>query len=103
MYLSTYFLFCSKHAKRHPNFNANALRQRRITLSNCTDSVVTPDGSSSSASTVGHHVKNSAGNLKVTMTRSVSLNKADSVNSSEDTPSEEPQYSDKMSDSLPSP
>ena len=97
------YFFCSKHAKRHPNFNANALRQRRITLSNCADSVATPDGGSSSSASTVHHVKNSAGNLKVTMTRSVSLNKADSVNSSEDTPSEEPQYSDKMSDSLPSP
>jgi len=87
----------SKHAKRHPNFNANALRQRRMTLSNVIgDTIATPDGSTGNTVST---VKN-PGNLKLSITR---LNKADSVNSSEETPSEEPQYSDKMSDSLPSP
>jgi hypothetical protein len=90
------YLFFSKHAKRHPNFNANALRQRRMTLS-IGDTIATPDGST--GNTVSTTVKN-PGNLKLSITR---LNKADSVNSSEETPSEEPQYSDKMSDSLPSP
>ena len=68
-----------------------------MTLSNVIgDTIVTPDGST--GNTVSP-VKN-PGNLKLSITR---LNKADSVNSSEETPSEEPQYSDKMSDSLPSP
>ena len=60
-------------------------------------------GSAVMTSSAGHHVKGNQ--LKITMTRSAvsSLSKADSVNSSEDTPSEELQYSDKMSDSLPSP
>lgn len=96
-------VFFSKHAKRHPNFNANALRQRRLTLSNFVedgrDSATAAAVVMASSGNV-HHVKS---NGKVTMTRSASLNKADSVNSSEDTPSEEHQYSDKMSDSLPSP
>ena len=69
-----------------------------MTLSNVIgDTIATPDGST--GNTVSTTVKN-PGNLKLSITR---LNKADSVNSSEETPSEEPQYSDKMSDSLPSP
>ena len=99
------FFFFSKHAKRHPNFNVNDLRQRRMNLSNGSKPIsanLSPDGSSS-ASTTQVKNQNNPNNLKLTMSRSVSLNKADSVNSSEDTPSEEPQYSDKMSDSLPSP
>ena len=83
----TLFIFlCSKHAKRHPNFNTNALRQRRLTLPN--------------------HVTVVSAN-PTTLENPKKLNKADSVNSSEDNStgasSEEPQYSDKMSDSLPSP
>ena len=83
------FFFSSKHAKRHPNFNTNALRQRRLTLANHVASTMTGPS---------------------THENPKKLNKADSVNSSEDNstgsneaPSEEPQYSDKMSDSLPSP
>ena len=110
-YIYSFISFFSKHAKRHPNFNVNDLRQRRMTLSNGSKPVLagnsnlSPDGSSSSstASTTLVKNQNNPNNLKLSMSRSVSLNKADSVNSSEDTPSEEPQYSDKMSDSLPSP
>ena len=82
------YIFSSKHAKRHPNFNTNALRQRRLTLANHVASTMTGPS---------------------THENPKKLNKADSVNSSEDNstgsnePSEEPQYSDKMSDSLPSP
>ena len=65
----------SKHAKRHPNFNTNALRQRRGNL--------------------GESPLDGATRVKV-------MTKAESVNSSEDTPSED-LPSDKMSDSLPSP
>ena len=72
--LKNFIFHFSKHAKRHPNFNTNALRQRRGNLG---ESPI--DGA----------------------TRVKAMTKAESVNSSEDTPSEEP--SDKMSDSLPSP
>ena len=75
-------MFFSKHAKRHPNFNVNDLRQRRMTLSNVIgDTIATPDGSTGNTVPT---VKN-PGNLKLSITR---LNKADSVNSSEETPSE---------------
>ena len=107
---------CSKHAKRHPNFNANALRQRRLTLSNFVDNSTSVvgvggiplDGSTTSGSGSGSASIPNVGHVgvkpvKVTSGATPRLNKADSVNSSEDTPSEEPQYSDKMSDSLPSP
>lgn len=72
--------YFSKHAKRHPNFNTNALRQRKMGLSTSSQEVT-----------------------KAGKKAMMSLSKADSVNSSEDTPSEEPLYSDRMSDSLPSP
>ena len=70
--LFVFLFYFSKHAKRHPNFNTNALRQRRGNLG---ESPI--DGATSRV-------------------------KAESVNSSEDTPSED-LPSDKMSDSLPSP
>ena len=76
LYSFKYFIFIfSKHAKRHPNFNTNALRQRRGNL--------------------GESPLDGATRVKV-------MTKAESVNSSEDTPSED-LPSDKMSDSLPSP
>ena len=53
MYQFLYFFF-SKHAKRHPNFNVNDLRQRRMNLSNGSKSIsanLSPDGSSSASTT----------------------------------------------------
>ena len=88
--LSFYFYICSKHAKRHPNFNPNVLRQRR------------PTSSSSSSGGTGVILSPGAGPTVVVTTNTASSHKADSVNSSDGT-SSEPQSSDKMSDSVPSP